>query len=263
MTWAKLDDQFPTHPKVMRAGPEAAWLFVAGLCYCARHLTDGLLPKCAVVTLVSVRNVQRLVAKLVDVGLWEDVGDDYLVHDYLEYNPSRADVEGVRDSANVRMNAARSSEERSREQTEEGSSEVHPSRPRPLLTRAFDDDFAALWDVYPRHKARADALKAYSARRNQGVTHDDLALAVKHYAAECDSEARDQQFVMYGATFFGPRERWRDYLEPPILPATIEELATPTRIVGRLPWVCTAGNSECVDGWIDTPSGAKSCECRS
>lgn len=91
MTWAKLDDQFPTHPKVMRAGPEAAWLFVAGLCYAAQHLTDGMIPKCAVNTLVPARGA-RLAQTLVKVGLWEELADDYVIHDYLAYNPSRDEV---------------------------------------------------------------------------------------------------------------------------------------------------------------------------
>ena len=102
MSWFKLDDQFPHHPKVMRAGPDAAWLFVAGGCYCASHLTDGLIPKCALPTLSMLRNPEKLAARLVEVGLWIELDDDYEVNDYLEYNPSREDVEETRRAARER-----------------------------------------------------------------------------------------------------------------------------------------------------------------
>jgi hypothetical protein len=48
MTWVKLDDQFPSHPKMVLAGGDAAWLHVCALCYCGQHLTDGKFPKAIV-----------------------------------------------------------------------------------------------------------------------------------------------------------------------------------------------------------------------
>jgi hypothetical protein len=88
MTWVKIDDQFPDHPKIERAGPEAAWLYVAGLCYCAQYLTDGLIPKTRVPRLTAHADGERLADRLVDAGLWEDRGEDYEVHDYLDFQPS-------------------------------------------------------------------------------------------------------------------------------------------------------------------------------
>lgn len=99
MSWFKLDDQFPTHPKVMRAGTDAAWLFVAGGCYCAKHLTDGKIPKAAVSTLTTLRGGVKLAAVLVRENLWHDLGDEYEVHDYLVYNPTREKVENDRRAA--------------------------------------------------------------------------------------------------------------------------------------------------------------------
>ncbi len=99
MSWFKLDDQFPTHPKVLRAGPDAAWLYICGGCYCAKHLTDGMIPKVAVPTLSTLRAHARLAAVLVREGLWHDAGDDFEVHDYLVYNPSREKVENERRAA--------------------------------------------------------------------------------------------------------------------------------------------------------------------
>jgi hypothetical protein len=99
-----LDDQFPAHPKVLRAGVDAAWLYVCSICYCAKYLTDGFVPKEAVATLSSLRQPGRHAARLVDVGLWRDREDQYEVHDYLRYNPSREQVEAEREAAKRRRN---------------------------------------------------------------------------------------------------------------------------------------------------------------
>jgi hypothetical protein len=102
MSWFKLDDQFSTHPKVLRAGPDAAWLYICGGCYCAKHLTDGLIPKVAVPTLSTLRAHARLAQVLVREELWHDLGEDFEVHDYLVFNPSREHVENERRKAGER-----------------------------------------------------------------------------------------------------------------------------------------------------------------
>lgn len=88
MSWAKLDDRFPDHPKVVGAGGDAAWLHVCALCYAAGQLTDGFIPESVVPRLSDRRNPMRLAAKLIAVGLWEPSEGGYQIHDYLEWNPS-------------------------------------------------------------------------------------------------------------------------------------------------------------------------------
>lgn len=110
MSWFKLDDQFPNHPKVRKAGTDAAWLFVAGGCYCAQYLTDGMIPKEVVASLTSLGRPKVAAAALVGVGLWIDRGTEYEVHDYLAYNPTREKVLSEREAAsNRRKKGARRS----------------------------------------------------------------------------------------------------------------------------------------------------------
>lgn len=90
MSWVRLDDQFPDHPKIVAAGPVAAWLYVCGLAYCARHLTDGFIQTGQLPRLLPVSTVGKLAARLVGVGLWEPAPGGWRVHDYLCYNPTRA-----------------------------------------------------------------------------------------------------------------------------------------------------------------------------
>lgn len=100
MTWVKLDDLFPDHPKVRRAGPSAAWLYVAGLCYCLRYLTDGVVPNEALPGLgqYGTLRARHLAGVLVSVGLWEQRDGGYYIHDFLEYQPSKEKVEGQREA---------------------------------------------------------------------------------------------------------------------------------------------------------------------
>lgn len=96
--WVKLDDDFYVHPKVVMAGPEAAYLYVAGLCFCGKHLTDGVIPKAMVPTLANHRKPLDLAATLVKVRLWVDDGDNYIVNGYHDYNPPAAKVKAQREA---------------------------------------------------------------------------------------------------------------------------------------------------------------------
>jgi hypothetical protein len=104
MAWVKIDDQFADHPKIIAVGPLAAWLYVCGLTYCGRYLTDGFIPEGQTRKLADVENPSELVAKLVATGLWVATEDGYIVHDYLEYNPTAEEVKATRQS---RSNAGR------------------------------------------------------------------------------------------------------------------------------------------------------------
>ncbi len=108
MTWVKVDDGFPTHPKVLAAGGSAAWLYVCGLCYCGRHMTDGFIPNGALPTLVDPSLKPRLLAgKLVRVGLWAPVDGGWMVHDYAAHQRTKAQVEAERESARERQSRRR------------------------------------------------------------------------------------------------------------------------------------------------------------
>jgi hypothetical protein len=113
MAWVRIDDHFDDHPKVVQAGPLGLAMYVAGLCYCNRNLTDGYIPAGQVARLVSfdglyidvqgsVGGIDRpdafhVAEDLVACGLWEPADEGYCIHDYLKYQPSRADIEAERE----------------------------------------------------------------------------------------------------------------------------------------------------------------------
>lgn len=94
MSWVKLDDQWMDHPKIVRAGRDARDMWLASITWCSKHLTDGyfpkeLLPSLAVMAGVDVANCQTFANTLLHVCLWEMHDDQYYIHDYLDYNPTK------------------------------------------------------------------------------------------------------------------------------------------------------------------------------
>lgn len=95
---------------------------------------------------------------------------------------------------------------------------VAADKPPPSASdSAFDD----VWGRYPRKTKRLEALKAWRARVRAGVSPDELARAVENYAARCRREGTEERFVMHGSSFFGPNERWRDFLDDDRFDATV------------------------------------------
>ncbi|HEX5496890.1 MAG TPA: hypothetical protein VFX70_20200 [Mycobacteriales bacterium] len=105
-TYIRVSDHLPEHPKISAAGGEAGWLFVAGLCYCSRNLTDGFIPAAVVGRLTDLRRPTVLAGRLVETGLWHErghtcptcppVAGGYLVHDYLAFQRSAAQVADIK-----------------------------------------------------------------------------------------------------------------------------------------------------------------------
>lgn len=97
MGWAKLDDGFFYHRKVIECSNDAKLLFLASVTHCAGQLTDGFVSFAAADSLARLLNVRgpATMAQLVTNGLWEEHPGGYLVHDYLDQNPT-ADQELAR-----------------------------------------------------------------------------------------------------------------------------------------------------------------------
>lgn len=117
--WFKVDVNYTEHPKIVQAGPAAAMVDVAGMGYCARYLTDGLIPQAQAHRIVPAG--RRLVRRLIEVRRWHGPGhdcprcppcpdDSYVIHDYLPAQTSREQVEQKRAAARDRMARNRAKE---------------------------------------------------------------------------------------------------------------------------------------------------------
>jgi hypothetical protein len=112
MPWARLDDAFPDHPKIAGLSDAAFRMHVRGICYAARLLTDGRVPKAVAEEWMTsnrrrTRRELNALKELLDAGIWLTKRRDYVIHDYLEYNPSRAKVAAKRAADRQRLQVSR------------------------------------------------------------------------------------------------------------------------------------------------------------
>lgn len=96
--WFKVDDQLAFHPKVLRAGNAAMGLWVRAGSWSADKLTDGFVPNETVAALgARTTDAERLVKS----GLWDAEPGGYRFHDWTVFQPSRQDVELIKESRKV------------------------------------------------------------------------------------------------------------------------------------------------------------------
>jgi hypothetical protein len=183
MTWVKLDDQFPDNPKIVKVGPLGGWLQVCGLAYCNRHLTDGFIPTDVAHRLTSFVGVdllsetglyehaptcEHIAALLCAEKIWKKVTGGYRIHDYGEYQPSRADVLAEREKTRKRVEKFRKGNAASNAVTNAERNAVSNAAPVPVpvqveetpkgvssstTTRSYETDAAA-----PARNGRAAEL---------------------------------------------------------------------------------------------------------
>lgn len=111
MGWARFDDGYMDHPKVMAAGPWAELLDRRAIEHCAKYETDGLVSRAALRRIGrDIPRLQQRVDTLVDVGRWRaNETGGWWVHDFLEYNPSRAEKQRQREQGRERVRRHRES----------------------------------------------------------------------------------------------------------------------------------------------------------
>jgi hypothetical protein len=115
--WARLDDQLIDHPKLQTAGELlgkngqalAIALYVFGLMYSNKHLTDGELKLAIVKNCPYVDNPASVADALVKAGLWDRNGHGFVIHDFGDFNPSAADVKRRRKAERLKKAAQRAS----------------------------------------------------------------------------------------------------------------------------------------------------------
>jgi hypothetical protein len=92
MTWFRLEDSFANHPKVLKAGNAAVGLWVRCGTYSSQYLLDGHVP------LEIAKGLGRPgeIDTLLETRMWIQNGDGFLIPDFLEYQPSREEVEAER-----------------------------------------------------------------------------------------------------------------------------------------------------------------------
>ena len=123
MTWARFEDTCPEHPKVDVLSDAAHRLWFNAVCYSTKMLTDGRITT-SILKKLYPRKQLALADELVRAGLWHEVSDGYDIHDFLTYQPKRADVLKRRAEDSERKRRGNASESRRNPPV--------PSRSRPM-----------------------------------------------------------------------------------------------------------------------------------
>ena len=146
MSWLRIDDNFVEHPKVLDLSDRAFRLHMAGLCFCARNLTDGVLVARAVKTVCAITGANRRhLVELRDVGLWDERADGYAIRDYLDYNFDRESIKALREKradagrkGGIRSGEARRSKTEAFGSSKRASTGVEPHPiPSPVKTKGL------------------------------------------------------------------------------------------------------------------------------
>jgi hypothetical protein len=117
-SWIRVDCGYFRNPKIVRAGPDAALLHLAAVCYLGEHnIGDGLLPGEMIdrlgadVGIRRSREVELVVERLVKCSLWHpgDAGG-FIVHDYDTTNGDKSEAAAARRRQAAHRNANRDPE---------------------------------------------------------------------------------------------------------------------------------------------------------
>lgn len=113
MAWVKFTDDFDESPKFDHVGALGMAMWVAGMAYCNRKRTDGAIHRLRALRLIHFDDItyagsdepaELIVGLLIEAGLWHAEGHDcprcpqpkaqhYIVHDYLDYQPSKESLD--------------------------------------------------------------------------------------------------------------------------------------------------------------------------
>lgn len=99
-----------------------------------------------------------------------------------------------------------------------------PAKPKKPGTN-YGPEFETFWDAYPRKIGKAEALKKYQARRKDGWSFDDILLAAKNYALQCNRQHTAKEYIKHPKTFLSENTPFVDYLPKEIVRPS--EMAVP------------------------------------
>ncbi|MFJ8016192.1 hypothetical protein [Streptomyces sp. NPDC096339] len=181
-TYVRVHDGLPDHPKIIEAGGEAAWLYICGLAYSSRQLTDGVIPKRLIGRLTDSSKPEALASALLRVGLWHEgehdcpkcrpaTSDTYVVHDYTWHQRSASEVAelSAKRAAAGQRGGRRSGESRraasAAEANREASASAKPKQPRSKTEAETETETEVKEKTSRTPSESADALPRHDVER--------------------------------------------------------------------------------------------------
>jgi len=93
-TFVRISDGYDEHPKVIPLTDAAFRAHVEAICWASRNEGQYRIPK----GVAAKKWRAKVIAELVSARLFDDSGDTYEVHDYLEFNRSADEIAAYREA---------------------------------------------------------------------------------------------------------------------------------------------------------------------
>lgn len=93
-SFIRLDHGYDEHPKVIPLTDAAFRAHIEATCWSSRNESDGCIAK----AVARKKWRPKVLAELVAARLLEDVGDAYEVHDYLDFQRSKEEINAYREA---------------------------------------------------------------------------------------------------------------------------------------------------------------------
>lgn len=237
MSWVKVDDGFPDHPKTLVLSLAAQGLWLVGLCYANRLMTDGQVPA-ALLRRMGDQAAWPAAEELMAVGLWHETATGWEIHDYLQYQRSRTQIEAVSEAraeagrrggqANAKQTGSKT--QANRQQTA-SNGEANPKQKRreeireeekragigaiAHHTESVPAGFEVFWAAYPNRTEKKAAVAAWRSLNPDAGLQQVIVSAV-----EAQQRSRKWQEGFVKAPHRWLRDRnWED--EIPVEPIPI------------------------------------------
>src|SRR5678815_4332210 len=101
MGWFRIDDRADDNPKLLALSDGALRLWLMGGIHCAKHKTDGLLTQAAAFGLRKFTKAR--LDELLTLGLWHQTDTGFQVHDFLDWNLSKAEIDAKQANGRARV----------------------------------------------------------------------------------------------------------------------------------------------------------------
>ena len=225
MAWAKVDDQWFAHRKVVGLSLEARGLWTTVLSWSCAQRTPHV-PAHMARFLAGGRDVTSPADELVDVGLWVENGDGWVIHDWSDYQDkslsekrAEAGAKGGKASGETRAKQTDEATAKQTKQADEANNEAgalpDPALPDLEKPSPSDDGFEDFWEAYPRHhdtKALGGGGNKKTAKKRWAslskAKRDEIMEAVVPYAKLCQPDGQKPKH----AERFLVNEAWKPYL---------------------------------------------------
>lgn len=274
MAWAKVDDGWWAHPKVMGLPLAARGLWVSALSWSCHQRRDEV--PAQFLALVGAELVDA--DALVDAGLWHEIDGGWVIHDWAEYqdmslSEKRAEAgrkggeksaESRRSKQSVEANAKQTKQ--SVEANAEAGTHPVPTQPHQHTPSSADadgapDPFDEFWSACPRKVGKAEARRKF-AKATKATDPAVLIEAMRTHAAHWRAHRTEERFIPHPATWLH-QGRWLDELvspssnDPPEFHRSAVLERNEARARGEACELCSGTGWQPIDGTND----AEPCDC--